>query len=120
MRAFLLVPVAMAAFGWTHPASACGADEVQKIVAHIEDTDLVNDHPDQLHCLVEQGPLAAKLLIEELHPMPEWKILPVDFKKHKASMHVIWCMRTLRSITGGLEFTAGYAPEVHARHLPEE
>ena len=51
--------------------------------------------------------------------MPEMKILPADFDKHKDSMHVIWCMRYLRSITGGLEFEAGSAADIRSRHLPE-
>jgi hypothetical protein len=33
------------------------------------------------------------------------KITPADEEKQKTAMHVIWCIRALRYLTGGLDFT---------------
>ena len=44
--------------------------------------------------------LAIKLLLRELHVIPEEKLLPSEFAKHQNSMHVIWCLRAMRYLTG--------------------
>lgn len=115
----ILVVIALGMSCMAPVARACTAADVPQIVKTIADADIVTNGSDALHCLVDNGPLAAKLLIQDLHPMPEAKILNLEIKQHKDSMHVIWCMRTLRSLTGGLEFTAGSAAEIRKRHLPE-
>jgi hypothetical protein len=47
---------------------------------------------------------AACYLINELHSVPEKWIRGGDQKKHPNTMHVIWSLRALRHITGGLRF----------------
>jgi hypothetical protein len=45
--------------------------------------------------------LTIKLLIDELHPVKGIpKILSVDYDKYKMEIHVVWCIRALRYITG--------------------
>lgn len=100
-------------------ASACTADDVPTIVKEKVDSDLITIPTDEMQCLVDHGAQAAQLLIQELHPMPEGRILEAEFAQHKRSMHVIWCVRTLRALTGGMEFKAGSAADIRKRHLPE-
>lgn len=43
---------------------------------------------------------AMGCLIKELHPIEEIEIIHTEFDKHKSTMHVVWCIRTLRYLTG--------------------
>jgi hypothetical protein len=46
--------------------------------------------------------LSARLLVKELHPVTDARLLAGENKP--ATEHVLWCIRALRYITGGLEF----------------
>jgi hypothetical protein len=46
--------------------------------------------------------LSAKLLISELHPIRETRILNGEHKPE--AEHVLWCIRALRYVTGGKDF----------------
>src|SRR5690349_14228635 len=48
--------------------------------------------------------VAACYLINELRVVPESWIRGGDQSKHPETMHVIWSLRALRYITGGLRF----------------
>lgn len=47
---------------------------------------------------------AVSCLIEELQIVQETKVLPKDADKHKSTLHIIWCIRALRYLTG-IDFT---------------
>lgn len=60
---------------------------------------------DRIKALATQPLASAGLLIAELHPVKGVRILSNDPRAPwKDTLHVIWCLRALRYITGGLEF----------------
>lgn len=60
---------------------------------------------DRIKVLATQPVLSARLLIAELHPVVGVRILSTEPRaRWKDTLHVIWCLRALRYITGGLEF----------------
>lgn len=63
---------------------------------------------ERLKALSQRPATSARLLIAELHPVPGVRILSDEQyrEKWKDTLHVIWCIRALRYLTGGLEFTA--------------
>jgi hypothetical protein len=61
--------------------------------------------PEDLNALANNPIEFAGLLINELAIVPENKILAGDQSANKKAMHIIWCIRALRSMTG-LDFTA--------------
>ncbi len=50
--------------------------------------------------LAEKPYQSGCLLIKELRNIPETAIYSNDEEKHKSSMHIIWCIRALRYLTG--------------------
>ncbi len=51
---------------------------------------------------------SARLLIQELHPVDGARILSQEHQSQewKDTEHITWCLRALRTLTGGLEFRA--------------
>lgn len=72
--------------------------ESDSVLANIE---LLNKEPAE----------ATGLLIAELHTLDETHIFSWEKEKHKEAMHVIWCIRALRYLTGGLDFEGRTAHE---------
>ena len=62
--------------------------------------------------------VAACYLITQLRVLPETVITPWNQDRHKASLHVIWSLRALRYITGGLEFRAKTKHEIKKSEEP--
>lgn len=116
-----LLAITLIAAAWALPtqASACSEAEAEATIkdlgywAHVED----NWHKF-MPCLGEHGQFSAGLLVKELHPVTEKDISVYDRDKHKAGMHVIWCIRGLRYLTG-LNFMAGSAAEIRKQKLSE-
>jgi hypothetical protein len=68
--------------------------------------------PDQQFEKLREDPLkGARLLTEELRVIHETRIVNWEHDAHKEAIHVIWCIRALRYITGGLDFRARTAHE---------
>ncbi len=76
-------------------------DAVRKMGSDEQDRARIN--------LLAQNPAqAARLLVKELRPVGAAHIVREDFRKPKYAdaMHVIWCLRALRCLTGGKDFRA--------------
>ena len=55
---------------------------------------------EDLAILTNNPAASVKLLIAELSLIPEKKILNAKQSDHEKAMHVIWCVRALRYLTG--------------------
>lgn len=100
-------------------AMACTEAELPGAVKNLGLWANGDDWRQAMTCLGEYGQLATGLLLKELHPVPETDITLGEAETtHKASMHVIWCIRGLRYLTG-LNFMAGSAAEIKKQKLPE-
>lgn len=55
---------------------------------------------DKLELLRKYPDLSIDLLIKELHMIKVSKIVPEVYKKYPKEMHVVWCIRALRYLTG--------------------
>lgn len=89
----------------TWAGTECTKERVQKLVERLGYDESAN-HLDDLKCLADYPAESAGLLIAQLHTVVESKIRPEDDSKHQSSMHVIWSIRALRYITGGMDFTS--------------
>jgi hypothetical protein len=66
-----------------------------------------NNDLERIRLLAREPVGSTRLLIAELHPVPGVRVLPNERgTKWKDTWHVIWCLRALRYLTGGLEFRA--------------
>jgi hypothetical protein len=86
------------------PRHRIEVDEVVKVLGS-DDRDL-----ERIKTLAHQPVESARLLVRELHPVtgiriPSWE----PRAKWKDTLHVVWCIRALRYITGGLDFRAATA-----------
>lgn len=116
-RLIAILALTAAAWGLPAQARACESDAVAATVKNLGHWKNGYDYDIPLGCLAEHGEQAAGLLLQELHPMPE-RIIGLDEQgRHVASMHVIWCIRALRYITG-LDFKAGSAAALKKVKLP--
>jgi hypothetical protein len=99
--------IALLAFG-ALPAHtmSCDNDEIRAVVEKLGYETDDDDYKKNFELLATRPLQATCHLIKELHVVPETKITQVDAVKHASSMHVIWCIRALRYLTGGLDFTA--------------
>ena len=97
---------------WQEPVRAAGRQDdlscrddraILSIVERLGQEE--NVYPD-LERLTKTPVVAACYLIRELRVIPETVIMSWNEHEHKPSMHVIWSLRALRYITGGLEFRA--------------
>jgi len=114
----LTLILVLMATAWALPvqAQACSADEVPATVKNLGHWENGYDYDIPLGCLSEHGEQAAGLLLNELRPMPEGVIGLEEQGQHADSMHVIWCIRALRYITG-LDFKAGSAAALRKMKL---
>jgi hypothetical protein len=69
------------------------------------------DYHFEFEILMSAPSEAAGLLVDELRviePVPEFvsPLQVVDSEANRAALHVVWCLRALRYITGGLDFRA--------------
>lgn len=95
MLSFLPVVLLVAAFCPVFSQESIIAEEIRRLGTGTDDSKIVAK-------LAETPQLSTKLLIEELHPVKEARILASE-KKPDAE-HVLWCIRALRFLTGGKEF----------------
>lgn len=62
------------------------------------------DHRASFAVFRDEPAIAACYLVNELQVVPEKWIRGGDQDKHPKTMHVIWSLRALRYITGGINF----------------
>lgn len=87
--------------GYAHAAQSDNEldDRILKFGLQIESNQaLMND----LDAFAKTPSLSVRLFIKEIHAITETVIVPsdTDMDIHKSSMHVIWCIRALRYLTG--------------------
>lgn len=117
---FLAIVLLTGLSAFSSRAMACTEAELPGAVKNMGLWANGNDWRQAMPCLGEHGQLAASLLLNELHPVAETDItLGEGETTHKASMHVIWCLRGLRYLTG-LNFMAGSAAEIRKQKMPED
>ena len=88
----------------THSIRTTQKIPIQKLVKALGSND--NDL-ERIRILARDPVESARFLIAELRPVPGVRILHDEQQtKWKETWHVIWCLRALRYITGGLEFRA--------------
>lgn len=63
---------------------------------------------ERIKFLERQPAEAARLLVHELHPVLGVRILGNEhsLSQWRDTEHVVWCLRALRSLTGGIDFRA--------------
>lgn len=63
---------------------------------------------ERIKFLARQPAEAARLLVQELHPVRGVRILGNEhyLRQWRETEHVVWCLRALRSLTGGMDFRA--------------
>jgi hypothetical protein len=77
---------------------SCKDKQVELIVRRlVEENDKIRD---DLRMLSEKPFEAVSCLIKELSIVQEEKILLQEYDQHKETLHVIWCIRALRYLTG--------------------
>lgn len=59
-----------------------------------------NSQEKDLHVLSQNPSKSIPLLINELHVINENQIVPTEVQQKIHSLHVIWCIRALRYVTG--------------------
>ena len=64
---------------------------------HIKNLGITNFDFQEIEKFPEQ---ALSILVKELHPIKIEKILQMEQSHFQKEMHVIWCLRTLRYLTG--------------------
>lgn len=76
------------------------------VAAVIQDLGKDQSDLERIKFLGQQPAEAARLLVQELHPVTAVRILgnEHDLPQWRDAEHVVWCLRALRSLTGGLEF----------------
>lgn len=121
IRKHMFLAVASLAALSALPAKAMACTEAE-VPAVVKDLGYWAKSPDWQHamgCLDKHGQIAAGLLLDELHPIPETDITLANERDHKAGIHVIWCVRGLRYLTG-LNFMAGSAAEIRKQKMPDD
>lgn len=83
------------------PGARGATGEVEDIVKELGRSENSIDKVKELSQHSEQ---AIPLLIEELRPLKEARILSEENKPE--AEHVLWCIRALRFLTGGVDFCA--------------
>lgn len=73
------------------------SDEIKKLGRGGDDFKIIDT-------LAKTPPMSTRLLIAELHPLSETRIL--NGQKDPDDEHVLWCIRALRYLTGGKDFCA--------------
>jgi hypothetical protein len=124
----------MKPFDWTSPAAyllpkACSVAIVLCLIsyAHSQDHETESRIPEgmplarvvrelgkddsdlgRMKFLAQQPAESSRLLIQELRPVAGVRILGGEhyLPRWRETEHVIWCVRALRSLTGGLDFRA--------------
>ena len=95
----LSLPVGPIAQARPNPTKAIAIDELVQSLG-TDDTDL-----ERIKLLVRRPKESARLLVAGLHPVTGVRLLSGEREaRWKDTLHVVWCLRALRYITGGLEF----------------
>ena len=85
----------------TKPTQGIAIDKLVKALGSDD------DNLERIKILAQQPVESAHLLVEELHPVTGVRIISGERgASWKDTLRVIWCLRALRYITGGLEFRA--------------
>jgi hypothetical protein len=84
----------------THPAT-CQPPNVEQTIKHLGKG---TKEIEEIHELAKTPEKSVSLLIDELHVVPEGRLLAGQYQF--AVQHVLWCIRALRFITGGKDFCA--------------
>lgn len=83
----------------------CDAEKILGVVKSLESS----GSPTETRALFDQLAKCPKeavfYLVRELHVVPEQVIRPGEQAEHTDTMHVIWCIRALRYLTNGMDFT---------------
>lgn len=96
--ALIIASLAVLASG-PRPASA---HEATGVAAEVKQLGWATDNVQIVKALARKPELSAKLLIQELHPVEDKRILASE--NRPATEHVLWCIRALRFLTGGKDF----------------
>jgi hypothetical protein len=80
------------------------AQDVSATSREVHDLGRGQDNVKIVETLAKTPHLSTKLLISELHPIHESRILNGEDKPDVE--HVLWCIRSLRYVTGGKDFCA--------------
>jgi hypothetical protein len=100
---FPLTPVAVAVF--CLGAAQCAFSQNTPAVSRdVKSLGRGQDDLKIVETLAKTPTISTELLIGELHPIPEARIL--NGQKEPEAEHVLWCIRALRYITGGKDFCA--------------
>ncbi len=78
----------------------CEDDQTKTIIKNLNGSDDISKIKHDMNLLTQKPYQAVGCLLKELNVVKEIKIAPEDFDKHKSTLHVIWCIRTLRYLTG--------------------
>lgn len=89
----------------------CISSKISQIVLRLGIENTPDQNFDIFRELMSCPQVAAGVLIRQLHPINVTEIKPVKFKNNKMNLHVIWSLRALRYITGGLQFTGNLGTE---------
>lgn len=85
-------------------AQCAFSQDVSVLSKEVENLGRGEDNVKIVETLAKTPQLSTKLLIGELHPIQESRILNGQEKPY--AEHVLWCLRALRYVTGGKEFCA--------------
>jgi hypothetical protein len=104
-----VICVSLVLSGWPQARLSASSSfqnrSLSSIVAGLgsDDNDL-----ERLKALALEPVEAARLLVSELHPVNGVRILSSEQEasKWRDTLHVVWCLRALRYLTGGMEFEA--------------
>jgi hypothetical protein len=111
----LLAPIAINA-NQTQTTS-CNEVQVVELVNRLGKSTNVEENVPIFRELAKCPQQAASSLIGNLHVISEKVIKPTEAEQHQEAMHIIWCIRALRYITNGMDFTSktDYTPEEYER-----
>lgn len=95
--------------GWSSPSpgsrlSCTGNDNIRAVAERLGSKVSNRDFQKDFDLLERDPPVSACYLIRELRVVVETEITALDQEKHAAAMRVIWSIRALRYLTGGLDF----------------
>jgi len=85
--------------------SCINNDQIRSVVSQLGHADDNYDFHKDFEVLGTAPAVAACYLVKALRVIREIHIAARDKQKHGLAMHVIWSIRALRYLTGGLDFT---------------
>lgn len=97
--------------------SDCTEQTINAIVKNLGYVDSPN-HISDMNCLAKYPVASAGLLTRQLEVVTDIKVTPEQAPEHKQTMHVVWSLRALRYLTGGMDFTASTTASIKTLGKP--